>query len=825
MTARGSESQVRALRRGYRTATVLSLVLAPTLVLLVAIVMFASLQGVARLRSEEEVSYERQAQMQRVFSLVQDAETGQRGFVITGAEEFLQPYDTAMSELQQELGELEAGVAGEPAQMARMQRLRQQIARKVDLMASGVAARRYQGLDAATTLVTTGHGKRAMDEIRGTVGEMLAAEAAALRQRQLAAHRRERQAELVSGVLLALVMANLLAAALLVRRQARSREAVLSALEQQSARREAIFESAMDAVVTLNPSGTIETINTAAERLFGYERGELVRRDCSVIVDLAPGEGLFLHRLGAEAGRDLGVAREFTGRRRDGSTFPAEISLGAVKLQDGVYVVATIRDVSERKASERLKDEFVSTVSHELRTPLTSIAGSLGLLDAGAAGELPEKAKRLIYIARTSTDRLVRLINDLLDIQKISTGKIAFDMRPLDLRTVAERAAQDMTGFAGERQVRIELVLPEQPLTVTGDLDRLIQILSNLLSNAVKFSPEGGLVTLTVEQARGRACVRVADQGPGVPEAFQPALFGRFAQADGSSQRSAGGSGLGLAISREIAERHRGALRLAESTEAGASFLLELPLGAEPEARAQECRVLLCEDDDHAAEVITAGLRLDGFQVERARTLATAEEALEKAAFDALVLDLHLPDGHGLSLVRRLREHAEHRRLPVVVVTGDALAGMSSMPVADWIVKPVDLGRLRDSVLAAIAGRRDLDILHVDDDADLAEVARASLAGAGRVRTAATLAAARRAIRARRPDLIILDVGLPDGSGLDLLADLSAEGPQTPVIVYSGQEIDEEMVGRVQAVLTKSRVSFGALADTVRSLTASRENA
>jgi PAS domain S-box-containing protein len=805
--------------------TVLALVLAPALVLLAAVVMMASLHGVAVTRAAEERSFERQAQIQRVFSLLQDAETGARGYVITGQEEFLEPYGAAMAGLQDQMQTLERELSASPAQSGRVVRLKQQIALKADHMAEGIGLRRRVGLDAAAAQVATGRGKRAMDAIRDTVAEMMQAEAAALRERQAAAMRRERQAELVSTILLALVLANLIAAALLVRRQNRSREAVVQALEQQSARREAIFESTMDAIVTLNPSGTIETINTAAERMFGYSREELVRRDSSLLVDLAPGEGLFLQRLGLDGNRGLGVAREFTGRRSDGTTFPAEIALGAMKLGDGTHIVAAIRDVTERKTAERLKDEFVSTVSHELRTPLTSIAGSLGLLDAGAAGELPDKARRLIYIARTSCDRLVRLINDLLDIQKISSGKIAFDMRPLDLREAAERAAEGLGGFAAERQVRIELKGPQAPLPVIGDFDRLIQILSNLLSNAVKFSPEGGVVTMTVAEIRGRACVKVEDQGPGVPEEFQASLFGRFAQADGSSQRSAGGSGLGLAISREIAERHRGVLRLAESSSAGACFLLELPMGAAAGGEPRQGRVLLCEDDDHAAEVIGAGLALDGFQVERTRTIAEAERALTAASFDALVLDLHLPDGDGLSLVRRLREDVEHRRLPVVVVTGDALAGLSSVSVADWIVKPVDLVRLRDAVSAAIAGRRDLDILHVDDDADLAEVVRASLAGAGRVRTAVTLSAARRAIQLRRPDLVILDVGLPDGSGLDLLPDINGDGLQTPVIVYSGQEIDEQMVGQVQAVLTKSRVSFDALANTVRALAAPKETA
>jgi len=545
-----------------------------------------------------------------------------------------------------------------------------------------------------------------------------------------------------------------------------------------------------------------------------------------VLVDLAPGEGPFLSRLATE--QRLGVAREMTARRRDGSTFHAEVALGSMQQHDGVHVVAAVRDITDRRAAERLKEEFVSTVSHELRTPLTSIAGSLSLLEAGVVGKLPEKAARLVYIAKASSERLVRLINDLLDIEKIASGNVRFEMRPVDLADAARRAVEGVGAMAAERNVSIQLQAPDTPLLVYGDPDRLIQVFTNLLSNAVKFSPEGEAIdfTLGAEDDRLRASVR--DRGPGVPEAFRGVIFSKFAQADSSSAREKSGTGLGLAISKEIVERHHGRIRLASAPGEGAIFEVEFPrLAEDGRAPIQNLPVLVCEDDDHAAEVLCACLEKDGFATERVASIAQAEAALARGTFEALVLDLNLPDGDGLSFIQRLRGGQRFADLPIVVVTGEtkgreSISGV--LAIADWLQKPVDPLRLSQSIRAALPGRNDLCILHVDDDLDLTEVVRAALAGAGEVSTASTLAEARRMFAAKRFDLVVLDVGLPDGSGLNMLTDIGSVEPRPPVIVYSGQEIDMALLGQVDAVLTKSRTSFETLVETVRKLT-SREAA
>jgi len=586
------------------------------------------------------------------------------------------------------------------------------------------------------------------------------------------------------------------------------------------------FESAGDAMITLNPSGSIESVNAAAEQMFGYSAEELDRRDVSVVLDLAEdGDGVFMQRLGASR-RALagGMVREVTGRRRDGKRFPADVGLGVMNLPTGPHVVAVVRDISARRRVEEMKEEFVSTVSHELRTPLTSIAGSLGLLAGGAAGPLPEKAARLVGIAHANSQRLVRLINDILDIEKLESGKLTLDLSIVDLGDIAARSVEAMRGLADDLGVEITLRHGE-PAPVRGDPDRLMQVVANLLSNACKFSPTGGEVTVSVDPRARIARLSVQDQGSGIPEAFRSRIFSKFAQADGSGTRAKGGTGLGLAIAREITERHGGRLWFESPPGRGATFHLELPLSSGDATVPQDGpRLLICEDDALAGEMLRQMLEHDGFAAD---VVGTGDQTLRAARtgwYAAVLLDLHLPDMDGVALIRALREDDATMHLPVVVVSGNVADGQErggSLEVVDWLAKPFDQARLRSAVTAILERRSDRPlVLHLDDDRDTLEVTASALAEIADVVTADNLSSARTILSDRRPDRVILDLGLPDGSGLELLPDLEAAHGSAPVVVYSAQELDADLANRVDAVLVKSRTSLTGLTRLVRDLTA-----
>ena len=803
-------------------------IVAPLLLLLVGLELISEFRSIRDVRAEVDRSYETRSQIQRVFSLLQDAETGQRGYVITGDERFLEPYDNATRQLGEQTAVLSELFTHQPQQAKDFDHLRALVTRKLALMERALVAREAEGAAAAMAIVANGDGKAAMDDVRLVVSRMIAFEAVELDRYSRDVAQPTARTELMVSALFAALLLALAAAAFLTWRYTRARQAMLDDIRATATRQAAIFDGAIDAIITLNPSGSIETVNASAERMFGYAAQELDRRDVSLLVDIATdGDGEFLKRLGASQGAlEHGLLRQMEATHRNGETFPVDVALGAMHLPTGTHVVAIIRDISERRRIEQMKDEFVSTVSHELRTPLTSIAGSLGLLAGGAAGPLPEKAGRLIQIAQANSQRLVRLINDILDIEKIESGKLRLDMTSLDLREIAGRAIEGVQGYADE--LGVVLTLSEgEPAPIRGDPDRLIQVVTNLLSNASKFSPRGGEFRVTVDPEKRLARLSVTDQGPGIPDAFRSRIFSKFAQADGSDTRAKGGTGLGLAIAREITERHGGRLWFESAEGEGATFYLDLPLASENAntAEGEGPRLLIVEDDADAAEVLRTMLESDGFAAD---VVATGREGLSAArtgVYAAVLVDLQLPDADGISLIRALRSGSDTRDLPVVVVSADTARGMArgrSLEVVDWMEKPFDQARLRQAVTAIYERSTDGKpcILHVDDDRDILEVTAAALSGTAEIIHAESLAAARAVLAKVRPDLVILDLGLPDGSGLELLGDLGdAEGRTVPVIVYSAQEMDGALADRVEAVLTKSRTSLASLARTVRRLT------
>jgi signal transduction histidine kinase len=262
---------------------------------------------------------------------------------------------------------------------------------------------------------------------------------------------------------------------------------------------------------------------------------------------------------------------------RQGREIPVEVRIGLVSTGEQRFFSAFVHDISQRKEVERMKDEFISTVSHELRTPLTAIYGSLNLLTSGMAGELPADAKQLLAISHQSTERLIRLINDMLDLEKIASGKIEYRMAEQPLRPLVEQAIRDTDAYGEGLQVAFRLEPGAQP-RVYADADRIVQVCVNLLSNAAKFSPADAGVEVEVTVEGQQARVAVIDHGAGVPPEFHERMFQRFAQADASDRRTKGGTGLGLSICRSIVEAHGGTLGFRSEPGVRTEFFFVLPL-------------------------------------------------------------------------------------------------------------------------------------------------------------------------------------------------------------------------------------------------------
>jgi PAS domain S-box-containing protein len=367
-----------------------------------------------------------------------------------------------------------------------------------------------------------------------------------------------------------------------VAERTRELERALGAVRASQQRIISIVETAQDAYIGVDLQGVVTDWNTAAQGMLGWSRVEAVGQPIEIVI---PARYRDAARQALRRFLDTG-RMELLDRRierilvtRDGREIPVEMSTGLAGTGEGVFFSVFLHDISARKQVERMKNEFVATVSHELRTPLTSISASLALLADGMAGELPKDAQGLVEVANASSARLVRLIGDVLDIQKMESGRVDVDMAVQPVLPVAESALAAMRGFADQAGVVLACkAAPEaRHMRAPIDRDRITQVLTNLLSNAIKFSEPGGRVELSVEAGNGEVLLAVADGGAGIPEAFRGRVFQRFAQADGADSRRKGGTGLGLSICKSIVEEHGGRIWFDSLEGKGATFHVALP--------------------------------------------------------------------------------------------------------------------------------------------------------------------------------------------------------------------------------------------------------
>ncbi|MFU8837703.1 MAG: ATP-binding protein [Thiohalomonadaceae bacterium] len=322
-------------------------------------------------------------------------------------------------------------------------------------------------------------------------------------------------------------------------------------------------------------------VNEGSLRQVGYSQDELLGMhayDIKPDIDEAKFRALVAPLL---SGERPSLTFETVHQHKQGQLIPVEIFLQYMAPEgEPARFVAIVRDISERKRIERMKNEFISTVSHELRTPLTSISGALGLIAGGALGELSPQAHSMIAIAYKNSQRLGYLINDLLDMEKLMAGKIRFDLCVQPLQPLLEQAIQDNRAYADQFNVRLRLSHGAGKAQVRVDAQRLHQVLTNLISNAAKFSPEDAEVVISASSDKNSVCVAVRDRGPGIPAEFHERIFQKFSQADASDTRQKGGSGLGLAISRELMERMGGRIGFDSTPGKGSIFYIELALHA-----------------------------------------------------------------------------------------------------------------------------------------------------------------------------------------------------------------------------------------------------
>jgi len=362
------------------------------------------------------------------------------------------------------------------------------------------------------------------------------------------------------------------------------------ALHVATRQRELILESVGDGIYGIDLEGRITFINVAGAHALGYNPEQLIGRDLHEVIHHSHADGTpyskstnpILQAL--RRGESIRM-RDEVFWRHDGSSFPVEYSANPL-LEDGNIsgMVVAFQDVSERRRLERMKDEFISTVSHELRTPLTSLRASLGLISSGTLDKRPEKQRQMLDMAIGNSDRLIRLVNDILDFEKVEKGKLALDRQPVEAIDLLRRAAD--VAYTSASQMRITLRVDAASAKILADEERILQVLNELVANAMKFSAPDTTIRLSAKPCSGDAsqsppaaevCFMVEDQGRGIAPEKLERIFDRFQQGDASDSRALGGTGLGLALCRSIVEQHGGRIWAESIPGKGSRFHFTIP--------------------------------------------------------------------------------------------------------------------------------------------------------------------------------------------------------------------------------------------------------
>ncbi len=483
----------------------------------------------------------------------------------------------------------------------------------------------------------------------------------------------------------------------------------------------------------------------------------------------------------------------------------------------GRYIgkVLTLHDVTTEHEITQMKNEFVSTVSHELRTPLTSIKGYVDLILDGDAGEINEMQAEFLGIVKENSDRLVSLINDMLDISRIESGRIVLKIEPLSVADIVAGTVNSFKAVLDQSGRTITTRVPHGLPAVAGDRDRVGQVLMNFVSNAIKYSPDGGDVVVSARRAKDRVAISVKDHGMGISAQDRKNLFTKFYRVDSALTREIGGTGLGLSIAKSIVELLGGEVSVRSKLGEGSTFTFTLPVAdhtlvrtphVEGPAQARG-KVLVVDRNPEVATLIEKYLVKRGYEVLKETTAAAALETATREKPVAITLDVILEQEDGFRFLQELKERPETADIPVIVLSIVCDEGRSCrIGAADYLEKPIDPGRLV-GVLDALVGQAVSPlVLVVDDDREIVDMLVKTLrkrgfAAAGAYDGREALAA----VAKTKPALILLDLKMPEMDGYEVIRRLKS-APSTrdiPVVIMTAYSIDEERIDLVRMAVAQ----------------------
>jgi len=651
-----------------------------------------------------------------------------------------------------------------------------------------------------------------------------------------------------------------------VTREAKGSEQFAQAILESHEIARAILETAVDAIITIDDRGHIESLNPAAERLFGYRADELIGHNINHLMPQpyrSEHDGYLHNYLTTGEKKIIGIGREVSGLRKNGTIFPIELAVSEVRLKDRVLFTGIVRDITERKAAEnalqreidarrnaeealrasnrrleakaeelaeatRLKSEFLANMSHELRTPMNSIIGFTGRVIKKGSELLPEKQLNNLKIVQRNANHLLQLINDILDLSKIESGKMDTFVEKFAISGVIREVIELTRSLVIEKKLTLTEQLPEKTIVLNTDCTKLKQILINLIGNAAKFTEQGGITVIADILQENRRTenypklalnnhefveIRIADTGIGMSQHELRYIFDALRQADGSLTRKTGGTGLGLAITKNLIELLGGDICVHSDKNHGTTFSIAIPTNFDASSSqsisldrisrtnastlnkgSDQITVLCIDDNPEVLALLQSMLGDEGYHVISALNAAEGIRLANEKCPTIITLDIVMPDKDGWTVLEELKKHDSTRAIPIIVVTfSDNRVTALKLGATDFLTKPITPEKLQ-AIFNSVLFHPHKNMLIVDDDVATLALVRQLLEDENiTVRTATNGKEALIKMRESLPDLILLDLMMPEMDGFETIRQLQADENlhAIPICVVTGKELNE----------------------------------
>jgi len=608
----------------------------------------------------------------------------------------------------------------------------------------------------------------------------------------------------------------------------------------------AVVDTIIDAVITIDSAGIICDCNPATQTLFGYNHDELVGNNVSLLMPepyCSEHDGYLARFLTTNVPRVIGFNREVVGRRKNGSTFPMELAVGEADTKSQRHFVGIVRDITRRKLREeklrqarhdaqqanRAKSAFLANMSHELRTPLNSVIGFSGILTSGMAGELNDEQKKQLDFIHSSGEHLLNLINDILDLSKVESGKMELVLGRFSLHNVVHEAVSIVQPLADSKGLSLQLQMPEQHLELMQDTSRFKQVLLNLLSNAIKFTDQG-VIALTVTAKESLLICEVSDSGIGMNKEDLAHIFDPFIQVGPKNDADHPGTGLGLALCQKFMQMMGGDITVSSILTEGSKFTITMPqkltasLPTLPSASDSAATgsdsdaplVLIIDDDPQAQELKRLHLEGDGYRVMQLFDGVHAIDTIRHQKPDLVLLDLLMPNVNGWEVLASIKNNPDIMDVPVMCVSIlDGIERTLEMGAVGFMAKPINPTRLLDQVATLIRNRQVQKIIIVDDDPAARQLlcnifqqpplnahCIEAVNGNDALQQLETFAA----------DLIVTDLMMPQMDGLELVAHLRGGGQfrNIPILMVTAKELNDSELDQLAShqVLVNAKKSL-----------------